>query len=184
MGYNTFFDGSFKFTTPISPDLVKMVNDFQEDCDNYLMEYNYCSSACQWKVSEDGTILEWDFEEKFYYFQEWLHIINNKFFQPTGNTFSGTINWQEETPKDRGVIVARIIDGKTIIINEQVSNLRAFNKSMKKLKELYFTKEIEWMIRFNPDYDFKKGFPFFTKNKLKRIESNLRKRKAIRERLT
>lgn len=38
---------------------------------------------CQWIISDDGTKLEWDGNEKFYNYTEWLLVINNKVYVNT-----------------------------------------------------------------------------------------------------
>lgn len=62
---------------------------------------------CQWVISEDGTLLEWDGGEKFYYYTEWLKYMISHFFQPWGIKLNGEIEWEGEDRNDRGKIVVK-----------------------------------------------------------------------------
>ncbi len=61
---------------------------------------------CQWVPNETGDKLKWDGGEKFYYYEEWLHYINENFLKPWGIVIDGTVKWQGEEMDDRGEIEA------------------------------------------------------------------------------
>lgn len=71
---------------------------------------------CQWTVSDDGTKLEWDGGEKFYYFTEWLQYLINHFFNVWGVKLNGTIKWQGEDMDDRGEIFVEESEVSTTIL--------------------------------------------------------------------
>lgn len=59
---------------------------------------------CQWIVSEDGERLEWDGNEKFYDYEEWLRYLIDNFFTPLGYVLNGDVRWQGEDYDDFGTI--------------------------------------------------------------------------------
>ena len=72
---------------------------------------------CQWEVSEDGTILQWDGGEKFYNYVEWLKYLINHFFSKWGVLLNGEITWEGEDSSDLGKIVVennvvKVLSGK------------------------------------------------------------------------
>jgi len=74
-----------------------------------VIQYNSPPSGqpglwCQWVVSDDGSTLEWDGEEKFYEYGNWLRYLIEHFFSKWGRTLEGEISWQGEESDDRGVI--------------------------------------------------------------------------------
>jgi len=59
---------------------------------------------CQWIPSEDGTVIEWDGGEKFYYYTEWITYIIEHFLKPWGLVLSGDVEWSGEEGGDLGII--------------------------------------------------------------------------------
>jgi hypothetical protein len=59
---------------------------------------------CKWCINEDGE-LEWDGNEKFYDYVEWLQYLINHFFNEWGVLLNGEILWEGEDSNDRGKIV-------------------------------------------------------------------------------
>lgn len=74
---------------------------------------------CQWVITEDGTELEWDGGEKFYYHTEWLKYQIKHFYQPWGILLNGEIEWEGEDRDDRGKIVVK--DNEVTILQGTVS---------------------------------------------------------------
>jgi hypothetical protein len=75
-----------------------------------IIEFNQEPSTqpslwCQWIPSEDGTAIEWDGNEKFYGYNDWLFYIINKILAPNGYTLNGVVTWQGEETGDVGKIV-------------------------------------------------------------------------------
>ena len=62
---------------------------------------------CQWEVSENGEILQWDGGEKFYNYIEWLKYLIDRFFKPWGVKLNGEIEWKGEDTDDIGKIVVK-----------------------------------------------------------------------------
>lgn len=74
-----------------------------------VIDYNSPPSGqpslwCQWIVSNDGSMLEWDGGEKFYYYTDWLRYLIEHFFSKWNRTLEGEISWQGEESDDRGII--------------------------------------------------------------------------------
>jgi len=59
---------------------------------------------CKWWINDDGE-LEWNGEEKFYDYLEWLQYLIDHFFTEWGVLLNGEIEWQGEEMGDRGKIV-------------------------------------------------------------------------------
>lgn len=59
---------------------------------------------CQWVPSEDGSSIQWDGNEKFYYYVEWLEYIIATFLAPWGYTLAGRVRWTGEDVDDHGTI--------------------------------------------------------------------------------
>lgn len=68
---------------------------------------------CQWVIQDDK--LEWDGNEKFYNYEEWLQYMITNFFKPWGITLNGEIEWQGEDSSDFGKIV--VTDNVMTILN-------------------------------------------------------------------
>lgn len=109
MGYTTEFDGKFKFSKELTMSQYKTLKDFAEQRhgDN-LKEHEECPSFyCQWVPTDDGKYLEWDGNEKFYSYIEWLEILIEKFFNPWKIKLNGEVTWEGEESGDLGKIVVK-----------------------------------------------------------------------------
>lgn len=73
---------------------------------------------CQWIVTE-GSTLEWDENEKFYHYVEWLEYMIEHFFKPWGYTLNGEIGWQGEENDDRGTIF--VSDNRVEAVEDQIA---------------------------------------------------------------
>jgi hypothetical protein len=60
---------------------------------------------CQWVPTADGTGIEWDGNEKFYDYVEWIQYLIDNFLAPWGYTLDGTVKWRGEYMDDNGEIV-------------------------------------------------------------------------------
>lgn len=74
---------------------------------------------CQWIIGFDAKnqsyYLEWDGNEKFYYYVEWLQYLIDNFLSPTGWILNGTIEYRGEEMEDIGIIKA---DENVITVKE------------------------------------------------------------------
>ena len=59
---------------------------------------------CQWVVDDNGHI-NWDGNEKFYNYLEWLSFLMERYLKPWGYTVEGTLDWQGEDDDDFGRII-------------------------------------------------------------------------------
>lgn len=73
---------------------------------------------CQWVPTEDGTGIEWDGNEKFYQYTQWLNYLIVNFLAPWGLTISGKVRYQGEDHDDRGAI--EIIAGVAIQTTDHI----------------------------------------------------------------
>lgn len=70
----------------------------------------------QWIPTENGKYLEWDGEEKFYNYIEWLEYIIEKILTPNGYKLNGEVEYYGEEADDKGTIA--IIDNNIIVSSE------------------------------------------------------------------
>lgn len=150
MGYTTDFEGSVSIEPPLNEKEIKYLNlfsgtrrmnrkngpyyvggtgDFGQGADDDIIDSNNPDPSqpglwCQW-VTEDGSKIEWDGGEKFYYAAEWMQYIIENFFGENplakvndpehfdflqGHTINGEIFADGEEPDDHWCIVVQ--DGK------------------------------------------------------------------------
>lgn len=88
-----------------------------QDNDDSIINYNHAPASqpglwCQWVIY--GDCLEWDGNEKFYNYIEWLEYLINHFFKPIGYILNGDIIWQGEDSDDCGTISVKdnVVDVK------------------------------------------------------------------------
>jgi hypothetical protein len=109
MGYTTDFYGTFKVEPPLNEAEITYLEKFsrtrrmerrsgpyttdsvsvghgQEGIED-VINYNHPPSGqpglwCQWTPSEDGSGIEWDGGEKFYYSAEWIAYLIEHFLMP------------------------------------------------------------------------------------------------------
>ena len=84
--------------------------DYGQGQDDNIVEFNQEPSTqpslwCQWIPNEEGTAIEWDGNEKFYAYNDWIFYIINKILAPNGYTLNGVVTWQGEETGDVGKIV-------------------------------------------------------------------------------
>lgn len=97
---------------------------FGQDRDATVIDGNRPPSTqpglwCQWRPTDDGLSLEWDGNEKFYNYVEWLQYLVDKVFTPRGYTLSGEVEFQGEERGDTGKIVmdgnkVKVLTGKIV----------------------------------------------------------------------
>ena len=128
MGLNTDFYGRFSFDHPLTAEHRTLLKDFAEE--EHEDEYGLMgmdgkppTAYCQWIPTEDGTGLEWDGVEKFYYYGEWLEYLIARFFKPWGYALSGTVRYDGWTEGVAGTI--SVTNNEVVVTREQVVELDA-----------------------------------------------------------
>ena len=82
---------------------------------------------CQWIINDNGE-LEWDGNEKFYNYVEWLEYLIKHFFKPEGYILNGIINFQGDESDDCGYIkvtnniVEQVYDDGNVTIEDYSDN--------------------------------------------------------------
>ena len=97
---------------PIGEDgayFVGSIDNSGQDNDASVLNYNSSPGQqpglwCQWTPSKDGSEIEWDGDEKFYHYEEWLTYIIGHFLMPWGYVLNGDVEWVGEDENDRGRI--------------------------------------------------------------------------------
>ena len=59
---------------------------------------------CRWKLQEDKQTIEWDGEEIFYCYVEWIQYLIEKVLSPSHYTVEGCVNYSGENIGDYGSI--------------------------------------------------------------------------------
>lgn len=90
---------------------------FGQEEDVSILEYNYPPRTqpglwLQWQYNTETKVLEWDGGEKFYNYVKWMQYLIDKILEPKGYVVNGEVEWQGESPDDRG---------KMTVVNNQVS---------------------------------------------------------------
>jgi len=61
----------------------------------------------QWIITDDYKHIQWDGNEKFYCYVEWLEYIINKILKPRGYVVNGIVRWRGEEFDDIGTITVK-----------------------------------------------------------------------------
>jgi len=80
-----------------------------QDKDSSIIDYNSPPTTqpglwCQWIPSKSKDAIEWDGNEKFYDYVEWIQYMINNFFSPWGYVLNGIVYWKGEDENDVGLI--------------------------------------------------------------------------------
>lgn len=107
MGYQTDLFGTLKTDKQMSPEQIKQLKEFADTRHGGNTEHypDVPGFWCQWVPTDDGMGLEWDGNEKFYNYVEWLEHLIKKFFIPWGIKLNGEIEWEGEESGDLGKII-------------------------------------------------------------------------------
>lgn len=100
MGYQTDFIGEFEFSRELSVSEQKTINDFADA--DHRDEEGMPGTYCQWITN--GFSLEWDGNEKFYDYVEWLEYLIEHYFSKWGVKLNGIVKYQGEEIGDVGRI--------------------------------------------------------------------------------
>ena len=98
MGYTTEFEGHVDITPPLTAEEVAAINKFGDER-HHGTEFPEGSFYCQWIASEDGTLIEWDGNEKFYAAPEWMEYLIEHFLKDN-HSVNGVIRAYGEEPDD------------------------------------------------------------------------------------
>jgi hypothetical protein len=90
---------------------VEGTGEFGQGHEENVIDHNRPPSTqpslwCGWRPSEDRKGIEWDGNEKFYGYCEWLAYLIKNFLTPKGYTLSGKVHYQGEESSDNGNIDA------------------------------------------------------------------------------
>lgn len=85
---------------------------FGQGWDSSITDYNSPPKGqpglwCHWVPNKQGTALEWDGGEKFYYYVKWIEYLIEHFLKPWGYIINGEVKWQGERIDDIGTIAIR-----------------------------------------------------------------------------
>jgi len=95
-------EGEFYYDTSDASDMGQIK-------DTSILEYNQPPSTqpglwLQWIIGPNNNTLEWDGNEKFYYYAEWLEYLIEKIFKPGKILISGSVDYRGEDWDDHGTI--------------------------------------------------------------------------------
>lgn len=110
MGYTTEFRGCFE----LNKALDKETNDFlvkfsetrhdKDGCSPSVAAPSWSAVWCQWVPADDGRVIEWDGNEKFYNYVEWIKYLISEVLAPKGYVLNGDVDWRGEEWGDTGTI--------------------------------------------------------------------------------
>lgn len=125
MGYTTEFSGQFDLDRLPTAEAIVRLNEIADDPDS--AESNP-GSYCQWVLTKDCRHLEWDGNEKFYNYVEWLQYLMDTVLTPIGVSVTGTVSFSGERSDDVGVVT--IQDGKAVALTRELiaDNLEELKK--------------------------------------------------------
>lgn len=114
MGYTTDFSGQFSFDREVDAETIHFCNAMlQKDYRDADFPKDTAPAAyLQWQITEDRLHLQWDGNEKFYEYEEWLQWLIDRVFVPRGYMLSGKVVYQGEEVGDVGTLA--IVDGRVI----------------------------------------------------------------------
>ena len=116
MGYTTDFYGKFAISKRLNKKHEKLLRDF---CSQPHNDDKKCPGGyCQWVPDDDGESIQWDGNEKFYDYVEWIEYLVKKFFDPWGYVLNGSVEWVGEDPRDVGKI--EIINNKVNVYDGKI----------------------------------------------------------------
>ena len=104
MGYTTDFDGKFEFNKPLDLETYRILEELAEERHD---DGDFPSYYCQWIPTKDGKYLEWDENEKFYNYIQWLEYIIENILKPKGYILNGEVTWEGEESPDFGKIIIK-----------------------------------------------------------------------------
>lgn len=109
MGYQTDLFGRFDLDKELTRELEKELIAFSEERHGGNMDHDpeYPGFWCQWIPTDDAKGIEWDGNEKFYNYVEWLEVIIEKFLIPNGYVLNGEVQWEGEESGDLGNIIVK-----------------------------------------------------------------------------
>lgn len=126
MGYTTDFDGTFKITPTLAPELKEVMQHFSETRRCTPQTPNDPPAGqpglwCNWEPNEDGTEIRWNEAEKFYHYVDWLQYLIDTFLSPNGHLLNGEVTWEGESSDDLGKIIVvdnvmTVQEGKIIYV--------------------------------------------------------------------
>ena len=68
---------------------------------------------CQWVPNKTGDYYQWDGNEKFYNYVEWIKYLVENYFKPRGYKLNGRVSWIGEDREDMGRI--DIMDNEIVV---------------------------------------------------------------------
>ena len=113
MGDTTDFEGRFDLSSKMNH--LNIFDTLQEWNDGEGKK-SPIDGYCQWVLTKDREGIEWDNNEKFYDYVEWLQHIIDDLLLPNGYTLSGEMKFQGEEKEDNGVL--KIINNIVIKIDD------------------------------------------------------------------
>ena len=127
MGYTTEFEGKFSLSAPAPAEVVLAIRDLDGRKGKLPPGTTpWPDGYCQWVLTADLTGIEWDGEEKFYDYVEWLQAIIDNVLKPAGVALTGTVKYQGESFDDAGTL--SVVDGEVVTkeTGVEIADLRAF----------------------------------------------------------
>lgn len=131
MGCTTRFNGHFHLDREPPLSVLKRLRELEDAGTRSLKDgIAYPGQFCQWVVTKHLDGIEWDQNEKFYEYTEWLQWIIDEILKPAGINLFGRVEFQGEDVQDHGWLVVEddqhVRVEKTPEVQEEFDELRRF----------------------------------------------------------
>lgn len=131
MGYTTKFEGQFRMDKLPPVEVIVRLRELEgidgRDEDDPAMPSTYN----QWNLTRDCQGIEWDGNEKFYDYEEWLQYLIDKVLTPADVNLLGSVAFSGEDVKDVGLLAienGKVVRHEIASIAEEFEELRAFKE--------------------------------------------------------
>lgn len=104
MGYDTNFIGKFKLNKTLDLKTYRQLEDIQDVRHEGATAIPNVGIWCKWAPTKDGDAIEWNGNEKFYDYVEWIKYLITAILAPKDYVLNGQVEWQGEDHDDRGLI--------------------------------------------------------------------------------
>lgn len=112
MGYTTSFSGEFTLDRQLQAEHAEGLFDLADSDSRELptlLAEGAPAGYCQWRPTRRLDGIEWDGNEKFYDYVEWLQFIIDRRLKPWGYALSGSVVYNGEEAGDCGALA--IVNG-------------------------------------------------------------------------
>jgi hypothetical protein len=122
MGYSVYYNGEIDISPELSDEHATLLDEALTKSNPALLgitaeEGQGLYHGCDWQLSGGRLSVEGESRGEQ---DEWLRLLNVRFFQPNGYTLSGEVSWEGDQSGDTGVI--HVNDNRVESVNDSITN--------------------------------------------------------------